>query len=29
MNIIFRVVYVLEENIIRTADIDTRGDVYK
>jgi hypothetical protein len=29
MNIIFRVVYVLEEDIIRIANIDTRGDVYK
>jgi len=25
----FRVVYVLEEDIIRIANIDTRGDIYK
>jgi len=25
----FRIVYVLEEDIIRITDIDTRGDIYK
>jgi len=25
----FRVVYVLEEDILRSTNIDTRGDVYK
>jgi len=25
----FRIIYVLEEDIIRITDIDTRGDIYK